>query len=137
MRRHVHPHYFFNQRIALQAVFNQVFDGNDLEIKLLRYLFQLRQARHGTIFIQNFHQHTGGFKTCQAGQVHSSLSMPGPAQHATFFCAKRENMTGLAQFFGFCSGIYQCLDGFGAVVRRNTGGTAMPNKSTETVKAVS
>ena len=60
-----HIHFFANldERLRTQAVGNQVLDTDDLQIPFLSQFQQLRQSRHGAVFVHDFHQGTSGIET--------------------------------------------------------------------------
>ncbi len=105
---------------SLHAVVNQVRDGSDFQFVLVRKLLQLRPARHGAIFIQNFNQHSCWLQPGQHGQIDAGLGVAGTRQYTTRLGHKGENMSGLGQVFHAGIGPDRSANRMGTVVSRNT-----------------
>ena len=108
--RHIHFYTVFYDRFRFQAIGDQVFDADDLDVEFLGYLYQFRQACHRPVFIDDFDQCTGGIQPGQARQVYRSFRMPGTAKYATRTCTKRVDMSRTSQIGRFCFRIGQCED---------------------------
>jgi hypothetical protein len=67
---------------VLQAVADEVCNGDALQAVLSSKLEELRGARHGAVVIHNLAQHARGLAGRQAAQIHRRLGVPRPPQHA-------------------------------------------------------
>ncbi|MPM32898.1 hypothetical protein SDC9_79465 [bioreactor metagenome] len=67
MGRHVNFHTLINNRFHLSTIRNKIFNRNDLEIEFFCDFHQLRQTRHGAVFIDYFNQRTGRIQSCKFG----------------------------------------------------------------------
>ena len=89
-----------NGFLVFQAVTDQVLDGADFKIMFLGEFFQIRTARHGAVFIEDFHDHGAGVETGKAGEVAAGFGMTGAGEHATGLGHQRKDMAGLDNVTG-------------------------------------
>ena len=57
---------FHHLIVHTRAIGNQVADRADLQIMLFGKFHQLRQARHGAVFVHDLTDHRAGVTTCEA-----------------------------------------------------------------------
>jgi hypothetical protein len=114
-----------DQAFVLAAVMDQVGDGADLQVVFFGELDQVRQARHGAVFLDDLADHRGRGQAAHFGQVAARFGMAGAHQDAALDRAQREDVARLHQVVRFCALVHGHLDGARAVGRRNTGGHAL------------
>jgi len=86
--------------------------------------FQLTQSRHGTVLIQYFAYHAGGFQSGESGQIHAGLRVSRPGEHAAALSHQREYMTRLYQIARLGILFNRDLNGPGAIRSGNPRGHA-------------
>ena len=118
----------FNQAFMGQTMLDEVSDGHQHHVVLLRQFHQLRQPCHAAVFVHDFDNDTGRFKTGQPCKVHCGLCVTGAAQHTPGLGAQREDVTRLAQGIRRGGRINQRLDGFGTVAGGNPCGASVPHQ---------
>ena len=106
---------FDNKRIVLHSISHKICYRDNFQIKLLSDLCQLRQARHRSVFIHHFYDHSGRSKAGKAGKINSSFGMPCSSQHSAFLSFQRKNMSGFCKIPRFHIGIGKGFHRFCAV----------------------
>ena len=97
LRGHMDFHPTLHERLLLQAVGDEIFDGDDLHIPLFGYLYELRETSHCPIFVNDFYEGCYRLHAREASKVYGSLGMPGTAKHPTRARTKRIHMPGASQ----------------------------------------
>ena len=105
--------------LVFNLVTDQVFDGADLEFVLAGEILQVRASRHGAVLIEDFYDHGAGLVPRQAREVTACLGMPRPNQDTTGLRHQRKDMAWLNDIIRPGILFHRCLDGGGAVRRRN------------------
>src|SRR5262245_60889327 len=111
MSRHVdvlHPSPDLTLR--LHAACDQVFDGNQLQTKLVRDASQVRKPRHGAILIHDLNQDTCRAKAGKPRKVDSGFRMTRSPEHTLPFCLQWKYVAGLSKLIRSCLRISQGFD---------------------------
>ena len=81
---------------------------------------QLRQSRHGTVFVHDFTNHAAFFQSCKFGQINRGFGVARSFQNTAFLRAQRKNMTGTHKIGWFGFFIHQRQNRFASVTCRNS-----------------
>ena len=57
--RHIHFNTSIDNRLHLETISNQIFNGDYFQSEATGYFYQLRQTGHSAVFIDNFDQCSG------------------------------------------------------------------------------
>ena len=120
-RRHGHLAHEINHALSAPAVRDDVGDRGNLERMLRRKRTQLGQARHATIFLQDFTDDTRRLESGQTRQVDRGLGVTGPVEHAPLHGLQREGMARTHQVAVHALLIHQDAHGGGTVMRTDPG----------------
>ena len=83
--------------------------------------FEIIATGHSAVFIHNFDNHGGGFKTGDACQITTCFGVACAAKYATGLCFQRENMPRLNNVFGASIACNCSLNSARTVSSRDTG----------------
>ena len=70
-------HALLHQTFLLQAVGDEVFDGDYLQAMLACHLLQLGHACHGAVLVENFNECRGRLQAAKACQIDGRLGVSG------------------------------------------------------------
>ena len=113
-----------DHRFVGAAIGDQVGDGADLQAMLASKLDQVRQARHGAVFLHDLADHGGRREARQCPQVTAGLGVAGACQHATGTRHDGEDVARLHDVGRLGIRGHGGLDGACPVGRRDAGGHA-------------
>src|SRR5437868_1452247 len=81
-----------NEPLRLQAVGDDLSDGDESEAVLLRELFQLRPARARAVLVQDFANHSGRLQSGESCQIDRRLGVPDALENPAVARAQRRNV---------------------------------------------
>ena len=110
---------------VLGAVADEVGDGADLEAVLGGELFELRQPRHGAVFVHDLANHRRRFGAGEAREVAAGLGVAGAREHTALLRHQREHVPGRDDVGRFGAGLDRDADGGRAVGGGDAGGNAL------------
>ena len=113
-----------HQPLVLEPVRHDLRHRDERDAVLGGQLFQLRAARHGAVFAEDFADHAGRLESRQPRQVHAGLGLAHALQHAAGPGLEGEHVAGPPQVGRHGLGVDGHLDGGGAVGRADAGGHA-------------
>ena len=93
--------HIFEQAFGTAAVFDEVGNRANFELVFFGKLHQLGHTRHGAVVVDDFTDDGGGDKPVHLRQIDAGFGVSGADEYAAFLGAKREDMTGLDDVFGF------------------------------------
>src|ERR1051325_4342849 len=105
--------HFFRDSVA-----NQISDTDDLQTVDAGELAQLRQPRHGAVFIHDFADDSGWIETGDARDIYRSFRLSRTNQHAALLRPQRKYMTGSREVLRLGARIDGGQDCRGAISRR-------------------
>src|SRR5215470_1426619 len=116
--------------LLVDAVLDQVLDGDAQEPVALREGEEIGHPRHPPFVVEHLADHSGGSAPGEAGQVDGGLRMPRPAQDAAGHGAEGKDVARTGEVVRAREGIDEGADGHGAVVGRDSRGDAAPGVHT-------
>jgi len=75
------------------AVANEILDGDDLQLELLRQFPQLRAIGPVAVRVEDLDEHARRFKSRQSRQIDRGFGVPRAPQHSAFFRDQREEVS--------------------------------------------
>src|SRR5262249_7496011 len=117
-RRYRFPHH---EALTLEAISDQLRDVDQFQIMLASELSQFWNARHGSILVEDFADHSDRCQPCHARQIDCSLGMPGALQDAARTRHQGRYVPGPAQITWPAHGIGDDSDCGGTVVSADSG----------------
>ena len=79
---HIHFFTYLDDFFGAKSVFDEVGDGDDGDIELLAYRFQLRQPCHSAIGVYNLDEGGGGRQSGKPHEVDCSFGVSATTKHA-------------------------------------------------------
>ena len=122
--RHIYFYTFFHNGLLFQAIGNHITNRDQLQIKFISHLSQLRQACHATVLSHDFHKGTCRIQTCHTSHVNRSFCVSGTTQDTFLLGIQRIDMSRTSECCRCRSRIGQCPDGSSTVGSRNSGSAA-------------
>ena len=110
-----------DQLVLLDAVLDQVLDGDHAKPVPLGELGELRQARHLALLVHDLADDAGRRAAGEPREVHGGLGVPGAPQHAAGHRPERQDVAGPRQVLRVRGRIDQRAHGERPVVRRGAG----------------
>src|SRR4051794_33517592 len=86
-----------HKTLCLETMCNELRDGDECQVVLLRERFELRATSRTAVLCENFADHAGGKHTSEARQVNGRLRMSYTLQHAAFACTKWKDMSTMTE----------------------------------------
>ena len=112
----------FHQFFVLVAIVDQVANGADLELVFTGEHQQIRQPRHGAVFLEYFANHGGRLFARQPGQITAGFGVPCTDQNATVLRHQRKDVARLNNVRSLCILCYRRLYRAGPVMGGNSAG---------------
>src|SRR5829696_7117684 len=92
-RRQIAFHYALHQLLFADAISDELCDADHLQVMLSGESFELRETRHGPVFVHDLADHAGRIQTRDPGNVDAGFGLSGTNEHAAALGAQGENMT--------------------------------------------
>ena len=108
--------------LALAPVFDEVTDGAKFETEGIAKLEEVREARHGAVFMEDFANDANRIKPGHADKIHRSLGMAGTAKDAAFPGLEGKNVAGRNEVVRGGMRVGKDANRPGAVVGADAGG---------------
>ena len=118
----------FNQAFVLQAMRDEVCNGDEFHVVTLGKNPKLWKASHGAILVHDFNNDSCGFKPCKAREINGSFGVAGATEDPTGFRTKGENVPGTTQLLGLGVWVNQCLNCLRPVACGNARGASVPQQ---------
>ena len=115
---------FLDKGFLLEAICNEVADGDNLETMLLGNLLELWQACHGAVLVENLDECRCRLESGEACQIDGCLGMSGTLEYTTVLCIEWIDMSGTAEVTGLAAWVCKGTDCGGTVMCADTGGAA-------------
>ena len=114
-----------DEALSLQAVGDEVADGDDLHAPLLGFLLELRHACHRAVLVHDLHQGSHGTKARQLAEVDGGLRVAATAQHTVVLSVERVDVAWATEGLRCGLGVGQGQDSGRAVCCRHTRGATL------------
>ena len=116
---------FGDERLAAQAVFNEIGNGDDRHAVYLCEDFEVGHARHRAVILHDFADDAGGdFRSCDAGEVDAAFGLANADENAAGACRNGKDVAGARQITRFAAFGRGKFHRVGAICRANAGGDA-------------
>ena len=122
-----HVHFFSHlyNRFLLQAVGDEVLDGDDFHSPFLCLYLEVRHTSHCSVVVHDFHERTCWLQSCEAAEVDGCLCVSAASQHAVVLCIERIDVARASECLRCGSGVGESLDGLCAVMDRHACGASL------------
>ena len=110
--------------LVLQAVTDELGDGEHFEPVLGAEFLQVGNAGHGAVVVHDFADDAGGDEAGETGEIDGGFGLAGADEDATAAGAEREDVSGTGEVVGGRAGVDGDFDGVGAVGGGDAGGDA-------------
>src|SRR5450756_46272 len=113
-----------HEALGLEAMRDELRDGDECEAVLLREALELGPASARAVLAQNLANHSGWCEAGKAGEINGRLSVAHALENSSIARAKRGDVSRTAQIGGNRLGIDSDTDCFGAILRAHSRGNA-------------
>ena len=114
----------FYHLLALQAVGDEVADGDDFDAVFRSYLLELRHTGHRAIGVQDLDERSSRLESGEAGKVDGGLGVTGATQHSAVLGVQRVDVSRTTEIGGLGLGVGQVENRGSAVGGTHTCGAA-------------
>ena len=113
-----------NESLGLEAIRDELRDGDEREVVLRRELLELRTPRSRAIFIQNFANDSGRIESSEVSQDRLRLQCGQHAEELHHRAREAGNVSGSSQIGGTVAGSTATLNRLCAILRADSRGHA-------------
>ena len=106
--------------VLQDAIAGQIRNAHHLQGMLTAEADEIRQARHGSVIVRDFADHTRRIQPCETSEIDGRFGMASPLQDAIPASAKRKDVPRPRQIFRTCIRVYDREHRLGTVVRRDS-----------------
>ena len=113
-----------HQPLVLQAVGDELGDGDEGEVVPIGERLELRPARRGAVVVEDLADDARRVQAGEPGQVHRGLGVADALQHPAVARPQRVHVARTTQVRAHRGGVHRHLNGGGAVAGADAGGHA-------------